>query len=241
MEIMGLSPVCLLVCLHTDTPSAAASQHHQHHQVQWSKTYCVCVREREGGREGGVVAVGQMKGGGGGGKRERERERGLARWRDLCRSLCSVRHAQERHHQQQQQQQHHHHRCSAFPPWLSGAHSPRGEGREAEKKSGATETQWGHSTAHSTVSEQITPTHQHLRHSHNFTSRSDLSSAARAGAFQHGDCAKKQALRCEIYRGKQKRERACVSACVCVCVYARQKVAIPLYLLRVISILCSAV
>ncbi|KAI3363725.1 hypothetical protein L3Q82_001339 [Scortum barcoo] len=48
-----------------------------------------------------------------------------------------TRHAQER------QQQH----CAAFPPWLSGAQSREGRGgereREAEKRSGASETQWG--------------------------------------------------------------------------------------------------
>ncbi|CAB1432025.1 unnamed protein product [Pleuronectes platessa] len=52
----------------------------------------------------------------------------------LVKSPVSHRHAQERQQQQQEQQQYHRHRCSAFPPWLSGAHGretaeERGEGR----------------------------------------------------------------------------------------------------------------
>ncbi|TNN65678.1 hypothetical protein EYF80_024082 [Liparis tanakae] len=68
---------------------------------------------------------------------------------------------------------------------------PRGEGRDAEKKSGAHRDAVGHSTD----CEQITPTHQppsssspnlHVKK----RKKSDLCGARQSLPFQHGDCAK---------------------------------------------------
>lgn len=113
VERLGLSPR-LSACRSPQTLNAAASQHHQHHQVQWSKTYYVCVTEKEKGGGAGKVA-------------------GFVLKPLLCQTCARASAAAA---------------AAAAPLRCVSALAerrtqPRGEGRQAEKKSGATETQWG--------------------------------------------------------------------------------------------------